>query len=259
MAEAADEVARSAWLRKSMQGWLVSQATWPTNLEEYALAHFFILSFFVLLTSLADYGVHHVQRRLQPPEEERPRMKNNRPDLRRQIALIVWTRLQGELMVVGSLVVWIWLMHETGLLDGIAAFSVRWQKEHPSVDANPVSEPFSDPTAWLGWALSCHPRTPRDPTTLLHVLQDVLVAFFVAKVLYFLFLLLTLRTQTDWLETYERLESGGAPRNPAEHFSWRQIDAMREQLLQILRSDPTLKAQVGRSADLTASVDSGSL
>ena len=74
MAEAADEVARSAWLRKSMQGWLVSQATWPTNLEEYALAHFFILSFFVLLTSLADYGVHHVQRRLQPPEEERPRM-----------------------------------------------------------------------------------------------------------------------------------------------------------------------------------------
>lgn len=222
---------------------------------QYALAHFIILTVCVALTALLDYGVHLVQHRLEPDDDRRVR----RADFRKELMRLVWMRLQGELMVVGSLVVWIWLSQEIGLLDQVAAFSVAWQVEHPSVPDNPISDPFSNFTAWLGWALSCHPRTPRDATTLLHVLQDVLVALFVAKVLYFLFLLLALRTQMEWLSTYERLESGGAPRNPAEHFSWRQIDAMREQLLQVLRSEPALQQQLQRSADLSASVENGSL
>ena len=237
--------------------WLATQGAWPTNQDEYALAHFIILAFFVVITALLDNGVNMVKRSLEPEERHL-----RRSEFRRELGLIVWMRLQGELMVVGSLVVWIWLAHESGLLEGVAHMSVTWQREHPSVDENPVTDPLADPgrlAQWMEWQLSCHPRTPRDATTLLHVLQDVLVALFLAKVLYFLFLLLALRTQTEWLATYERLESGGAPRNPAEHFSWRQIDAMREQLLQVLNSEPTLRAKIERSADLKASVDRGSL
>ena len=253
-------LASSQWSstsRHHSRAWLAAQGEWPTNQDEYALAHFSILAFFVALTALLDNGARQIQRSLEPEDR-----RLSRSEFRRELGLIVWMRLQGELMVVGSLVVWIWLAHETGLLEGLAAFSVNWQLEHPSVDDNPISDPLANPTRfakWLEWALSCHPRGPRDATTLLHVLQDVLVSLFVAKVLYFLFLLLALRTQTDWLTTYERLESGGAPRNPAEHFSWRQIDAMREQLLQVLSSEPTLREKIERSADLKASVDRGSL
>ena len=164
------------WLGENHE-WLARQGVWPTNLEEYALAHFIILACFVSLTACLDHIVHKVQLRLEPPEQFR---RVRRSAFFREIALKLWMRLQGELMVVGSLVLWIWLSHETGLLDAISSFSLAWQVEHPSVDVNPIDEPLTNLPAYLGWALSCHPRTPRDATTLLHVLQDVLVALFVA-------------------------------------------------------------------------------
>ncbi len=115
-----EEQARTKWLSGNHE-WLDSQGAWPTNMEEYTLAHFAILSVFVTLTALLDYVVQSVQRSLEPEDDRRVR----RADFRRALGLIVWTRLQGELAVVGTLVVWIWLSHETGLLDHVAEYRHR--------------------------------------------------------------------------------------------------------------------------------------
>ena len=121
-----DTAAGDAWAMGHVNAWLAKQNTWPTNLEEYTLMHFICLAVFVALTSMVDYWVNRVQN-LLAPRESGQRFAGRRVDLRRELNLIVWTRLQGELMVVGSLVVWIWLAHETGLLDAVAWRSVAYQ------------------------------------------------------------------------------------------------------------------------------------
>ena len=205
--------------------------------------------------SVVGFIARAVQRKLEPEDHH-----IRRADFQRQLGFIVWSRLQNELMIVSSCVLWAWLAHESGLLDAAAWLSVTWQQANPSppIAERPTS-PYWHLEEWIPWMLSCHPRMPRDPTTALHLLQDVTVALLATQVFYFGFLWATLTTQIQWLSTYERLEAGGAPRNAAEAFMLRQLDAMREQLLAVLRSDSALKQQVERSADQRQSVENGVL
>ena len=110
-------------------------------------------------------------------------------------------------------------------------------------------------------------------TTVLHLAQDVHMALFVATLLYYTLMWFTLATRMRWLEGYERLEAGAPPRDPTEHFAMRQVrrphpassfrtphtltilltdeptvhvatrqlEAMREQLLAAVRSEPHLQ------------------
>jgi hypothetical protein len=223
--------------------------------QEYALAHFLLLCASVVVVALADLLAHVVQRNLEPDDQHA-----RRAEFRRQLGYIVWTRLQNELMVVSTLVLCAWLAHETGLLDAAAAVSVAWQSEHPSAPlVDRPTGPYWQLERWIPWMLSCHPRMPRNPTTVLHLAQDVTVALLTTKVLFFAFLWVSLTTQIQWLSTYERLEAGGAPRNPPESFAARQLDAMREQLLAAARSDKDLSERVQRSAEIRQSVDDGHL
>ena len=222
-------------------------------MQEYALAQFLLLCARVIIVALADLFAHLVQRRLQPDDQHA-----RRSDFKRQLGYIVWTRLQNELMVVSSIVMCAWLAHETGLLDLAAAVSVQYQSEHPSPPfAERPTTPYWNLSKWIPWMLSCHPhaalanhlpasRTGRHRCTDHH--QSPVRLPVVA-----------LTTQIQWLTTYERLEAGGAPRNPPESFAARQLDAMREQLLAAVRSDQELSGFVQRSADMRQSVDDGCL
>ena len=99
-------------------------------------------------------------------------------------------------MVVSTLVLCAWLAHETGLLDVAAAVSVTWQSEHPSaLLVDRPTGPYWQLQHWIPWMLSCHPRMPRNPTTVLHLAQDVTVALLTTKVLFFAFLWVNLTPQ----------------------------------------------------------------
>ena len=193
-ATAARRLAQSAETR----GWLEQNEVWPDTQEEYGLAHFGMLAILLIPTMLLDWCSHKIQRRLLPDDHHA-----TRADFSRQLHLILWSRLQGELTVVGTLVVTIWLSYETHLADGLAAFSASWQDEHLSGNATDDlfggvrPDPIAAPTAFLQWLFTCHPRMPRDPESLLHLAQDVHVALFVTKLGYFGFLWLALQVRAE--------------------------------------------------------------
>lgn len=155
--------------------------------QEYVLAHFILLFFMALILAFIDSVANAVQGKLEPDDHHA-----RRADFKRQLGFIVWSRLQNDLMVVSSCVLWAWLAHETGLLDSLAWLSVAYQSEHPSapIGDRPTSSYWHliGSGGWIQWMLSCHPRMPRDPTTLLHLAQDVTVALLATKALYFGFL-----------------------------------------------------------------------
>jgi hypothetical protein len=229
---------------------------WPRTQSEYAIAHFMMLATLLLLSSFTDVVANFVQRRLEPDDHHK-----RRADFRRQLGLIVWSRLRGELMVAGFTFVWIWMASQAGLLDWIAAFSAARQA-HRDVWLSPATSrpnPFWHPINFLYWMLSCHPLLPSDGETLLRLAQDVVVALYVTKLAYFSFLWGMLNQLLRWLSAYERLETGGPPVSSSETLLCRQLDAMREQLLSAVRSEPFVQSQLERSAELRSSVDSGTL
>ena len=228
------------------------EAKWPQSEEEYVLAHFLLLATGVIpMAALVSLVSHHVQRWLEPDDYHA-----RRSDFRRQLGLIVWSRLRGELMAAGSLVVWVWLAYETGVLDALTAFSAAWQEEHPvGTEPPPLAEPFAHPMEWLRWMTTCYPRLPRDPQTLLRLAQDVIVALLMTKIFYYTLLTVSLQMQLKSLAAYERLEGGSAAVEEGMLTQERQLDAMRSQLLAYIRSNAQLKAKVERDGALRESVE----
>lgn len=236
-------------------------SAWPSGPhpeEEYALAHCVSALTFVLVVLVLGLGRSSVSRALTPVIK--PNVAAPQKDLaveHRRLMLLVWTRLLGELATVGCLALVLWLANRSRLLDVLADFSSKWGRPPPGVPHPEAS--WRTPVHAVANALSCHPRMPPDAVALLELASDAQFSLLLACALYFGFLAITLHTMMQWLEGYKRLECGASPRNPAEQFAYRQLDAMRSQLLGALRAEPGARNTLENSAEVKESVERGVL
>jgi hypothetical protein len=204
---------------------------WPLTEEEYGLAHFTMLLGVVFLVLLLDAARRSITHLLSPPKDgAAPGVSSNEV----QLKFLVWSRLQGEMTVLATLPIMSWMATRTGLLDVLAETARRWPRVEIYLSISDVHAPASLANASaipMQTSLSCHPRMPPDAETLLYLLNDVIFALLVAMFLYFAFIAIALQAMQQWLAIYQRLETGGQPRNPTETLASRQLDAMRVQLL----------------------------
>lgn len=227
-----------------------AEADWPQTEEEYGIAHFTMLLCVLLLLLLIDAVSRWLTRQLEDDYTAAP----SRERRARQLQLLVWSRLQGELTVVATLPLMSWLFSRTGLFDRLAELARRW----PRIEIE-TPEAVTEAATWIAPSFSCHPRMPPDAASMLLLVNDVCFALLLTVLFYFGFIALVLHTLQQWLTAYERLEAGSPPLNPAEHFAMRQLDAMRAQLLSALRAEPRAQHKLESDAKLKTTVESGSL
>ena len=218
---------------------------WPSTEEEYNLAHFTTVLIVLGVVLVVDAAAHRLSIALAGPEHSRS------GEHRRQLKQAVWQGLQAELAVLGSLPLLSWTANRIGLMGHVAEVAAEWPVAAPLPPAPP---PLIEPQGVLHTigsirqqaqsALSCQPRMPTDAVSMFHLTADVTVALLVAVIVYYGFVYVVVHTSLQWLEGYRRLEAGSPPRNPAEHFALRQLDAMRAQLVGALRSDERVRKKL---------------
>ena len=215
---------------------------WPLSEEEYALAHFAALMPMLLVVLLLDAGSRHLTKQLSSGVS----LANSCGAAREsELRLLVWHRLQGELTVLTCVSILSWVANRCELLEMLAAAAAKW----------PRADESAPTSAWWAPSFVCHPRMPPDAASLLSLATDVSFALLLSVVLYFGFVALVLHTMQQWLSGYRRLEAGGPPLNPAEHFALRQLDAMRSQLLGAMRAEAHVQKRLQTDGALAESVD----
>ena len=235
---------------------------WPGGVhpqEEYALGHFISGLVFVFILILLGWARSAVSRMLALQQRVDPNQQQQKDFSieHRRLALLVWNRLLGEVALIGSLALFIWLSNRAKLLDLLAAYASQWSRPPPESAPPALNATWRHPhmAARVANALSCHPRMPPDHTALLHLVYDAHFSLLFASLFYFGFIAVVLHTMMQWLVGYKRLECGASARNPAEHFAMRQLDAMRSQLLDAFRNEPRVRGPLDKSGELRESVE----
>ena len=207
---------------------------WPLTEEEYALAHFGFVAVALLIALLLDSGCARVASFLNSPAVDD---LSKGQAFEQQLGLLLRTRMQGKVAVFGSLSLLIWLSSRSGALGALAEVGKKWPR--------PTDTPLETPEQAQQRG-ACSPRIPPDAGAMLQLATDAHFSIVLTVVGYFCLLHLVNATLLVRLSGYKRLERGGPPRNPAEHFAARQLDAMRTQLLNAANSEARCKAKLAK-------------
>ena len=147
---------------------------WPMTEEEYGLAHFAMLVVLLSIVLLLDAGARYLTKALAPATNPATAGGAER---QRELTLLVWRRLQGELTVLACLPVLSWISNRCGLLDALADYAMRWPRiTSPAAGTGAAS--------WLP-SFSCHPRMPPNAASVLYLATDVSFALLLTILLYF--------------------------------------------------------------------------
>ena len=226
---------------------------WPNDDNEYAYEAFKTTCILLVLCVAFNLGAHAAQRRFEPVELH-ARMK----DFRRQLGLLMWSRLKGELVAIGLTMAWVWLLSQIGLLQQLFNMTPSVHSSSPP-QWNATSGALGFLVGLGGEPVSCTHNLPPTMVAHMHVIHDTQACLFIAMVLYFTFIWLALVTLMHWLAAYERLECGAVPRDSFERGTVRRLEAVRAMLLAAARTEPRLATAVSEMDGVKETVSRGEL